>query len=95
MFRIEKIDKNNRQWLLDSLGSDVIGHVFAFYDVQYDLENTIMYVALENDALKGYILIYGAVEPQSIIMECEDEIAEELLLTLLGIISSCMCRRVF
>jgi RimJ/RimL family protein N-acetyltransferase len=77
--RIEKIDEGNRQWVIDSLRSDVTRHVFAFYDMQYDLENTTMYAAVENDMLKGYILIYKALEPQSVILECDDEIVEKLI----------------
>ena len=37
---IERTDEGNTQWVVEQLKSDVIRHVFAFYDIQYDPENT-------------------------------------------------------
>jgi ribosomal protein S18 acetylase RimI-like enzyme len=79
MVRIEKIDESNRQWAIDSLRSDVIGHVFGFYDLQYDPENTTMYAAVENGRLRGYVLIYRALDFPSVVLECDDAIIEELI----------------
>jgi hypothetical protein len=45
MLRIEKINKNNKQHVIDSLKLDVIRHVFAFYDIQHEPEHTTMYAA--------------------------------------------------
>lgn len=79
MFRIRKIDENNKQRVIDSLGLDVITHVFAFYDIQHEPEHTTIYAAFENRSLKGYILIYTALEFPSVVLECESDIAEKLI----------------
>jgi len=79
MFRIEKVKENNKQRVIDSLRLDVIRHVFAFYDIQHEPDYTTMYAAFENGSLKGYILIYTALEFPSVILECESDIAEKLV----------------
>ena len=79
MFKVEKVDEGNRQRLLEYVRSDVIKHVFAFYDVQYDPEHTETYVALKKDRVTGYILKYSATDVLSLILECEEEAAETLL----------------
>jgi len=79
MIVVEKVVENNKQKVIDSLRSNVIKHVFAFYDIQYEPEHTIMYAASENGNLKGYILIYTALDFPSVIIECEDSIAEKLI----------------
>ncbi|MGC8896291.1 MAG: hypothetical protein ACP5LB_05980 [Candidatus Bathyarchaeia archaeon] len=56
--KVEKVDESNKQRIMDFLKEDVIKHVFAVYDLQHDLNNTIVYAAFENSELKGYILIY-------------------------------------
>jgi predicted GNAT family acetyltransferase len=51
--------------------------------MQYDFENSTMYTAIKNDTLKGYILIYHALEFPNVILESEveseAEIAERLM----------------
>jgi len=79
MFRIEKVKENNRQRVIDSLRLDVLRHVFAFYDIQHEPDCTTMYAAFENGSLKGYILIYTALEFPSVILECETDTAEKLV----------------
>jgi len=79
MFKIEKVNEANKQRMIDSLKSDIIRHVFAFYDIQCDPKHTTMYAALENGGLKGYILIYTATDVPSIILECENNVAEALI----------------
>jgi RimJ/RimL family protein N-acetyltransferase len=79
MLKIEKIDENNKQRVIDSLKLDIVSHVFAFYDIQYDPKHTSMYAALENGNLDGYILIYTALDFPSVILECESETAESLI----------------
>jgi len=79
MFKIEKNDENNKQQIINFLGLDVVRHVFAFYDIQHDPKHTTMYAAFENGNLKGYILIYTALEFPSVILECETEITEKLI----------------
>jgi GNAT superfamily N-acetyltransferase len=79
MLRIRAVDESNRQWIVDQLKRDVTTHVFAFYDIQYDQQNTTMYAAVEDGALRGYILTYQALEFPSIILECENGIAAKLL----------------
>lgn len=79
MFRVEKLNENNKQRVIDSLKLDVMRHVFAFYDIQHEPEHTTMYAAFENEQMKGYILIYTALEFPSVILECEKGIAEKLI----------------
>jgi ribosomal protein S18 acetylase RimI-like enzyme len=79
MFRIEKVEENSKQCVIDSLRLDVIRHVFAFYDIQHEPDCTTMYAAFKNGSLKGYILIYTALEFTSVILECESDVAEELI----------------
>jgi RimJ/RimL family protein N-acetyltransferase len=79
MFVIKKVDEENKQFVIDSIKSDVIRHVFAFYDIQYEPEKTIMYAAFENGKLKGYSLIYTATDFPSVILECEEDTAEKLM----------------
>jgi len=79
MFSIEKVDENNKQRVIDFLRLDVIRHVFAFYDIQYRPEHTTMYAAFENEKLKGYILIYTALEFPSVILECDSNVATKLI----------------
>lgn len=79
MFRIEKVKENNKQRVVDSLELDVIRHVFAFYDIQHEPEHTTMYAAIENGSLKGYVLIYTALEFPSVVLECDSDVAEKLI----------------
>lgn len=79
MFRIEKIDESNKQRVIDFLRLNVIRHVFAFYDIQYEPEHTTMYAAFENGDLKGYILIYTALEFPRVVLECENDTVEKLI----------------
>ncbi|MEM3597164.1 MAG: GNAT family N-acetyltransferase [Candidatus Bathyarchaeia archaeon] len=79
MLEVEKVDKNNKQQIMDFLKMDVIRHVFALYDLQYDPTHTIMYAALKNNALKGYILIYTALQFPSVILECKTDLVKQLL----------------
>jgi len=79
MIVVEKVVEDNKQRVIDSLRSDVIKHVFAFYDVQYEPEHTTMYATSENGSLKGYIIIYTALDFPSVVIECENGIAEKLI----------------
>jgi predicted GNAT family acetyltransferase len=77
--RIVKVDERNRQSIVDSLKSDIIRHVFAFYDIQYDLEHTTMHAAFDNQALKRYILTYTALTPPSVVLDAISNAAEKLI----------------
>jgi len=79
MFKVEKVDENNEQDIIDSIKSDVIRHVFAFYDIQHEPEHTTAYAAFEDENLKGYILIYTALDFPSVVLECEKDTAEKLI----------------
>lgn len=79
MFEIEKLTEANRQQIIDFLKSNVHRHVFALYDIQHDPQHTTMYVAFENGNLRGYILIYTATDVPSIILECEEAVADTLI----------------
>jgi hypothetical protein len=79
MFRIEKVKENNKQRVINFLQLDVIRHVFAFYDIQHEPDYTTMYAAFENGSLKGYVLVYTALEFPSVVLECDSDIAEKLI----------------
>jgi len=79
MIVVENVVENNKRRVIDSLRLDVIRHVFAFYDIQHEPEHTTMYAAFEDNILKGYILIYTALDFPSVILECENGIAEKLI----------------
>ena len=79
MFRIKKVKENDKQRVIDSLQLDVIRHVFAFYDIQHEPDYTTMYAAFENGSLKGYVLIYTALEFPSVVLECDGDIAAKLI----------------
>lgn len=79
MIAVEKVVENNKQRVIDSLRLDVIRHVFAFYDIQYESEHTTMYAAFENRNLKGYVLTYTALDFPSVVLECENDITEKLI----------------
>jgi GNAT superfamily N-acetyltransferase len=79
MVRIEAINENNKSPIIASLKSDIIRHVFAVYDLQNDPKHTIAYAAFEDKELRGYILTYTAADVPSVILECEENVAEKLL----------------
>jgi len=74
MFTIEKVNASNKQRVIDFLRLDVI-----FYDIQYEPEHTTMYAAFENEKLKGYILVYTAMEFPSVVLECDSDLAAKLV----------------
>jgi predicted GNAT family acetyltransferase len=79
MIKVEKVDEHNKHQVVDFLKLDAVRHAFALYDLQHEQEHTTMYVASENGSLKGYILTYSRLEPPSVIMECESNVAEKLI----------------
>ena len=79
MFRIEKVDENNKQRVIDFLKLDVVKHAFAFYDIQFKPKHTTMHVAFENGHVKGYVLVYTALEFPSVVLEGEIDAAKELV----------------
>jgi len=81
MLKVEKVDETNKQRIIDSLKTDIIRHVFAYYDIQYEPEHTTTYTAYENGNLDGYILTYTAISPTSIILESDCAATAEQLIT--------------
>lgn len=81
MLKMEKVDETNRQRIIDSLKTDIIRHVFAYYDIQHEPEHTTTYAAFENGNLDGYILTYTAVSPTSIVLESDHAATAEQLIT--------------
>lgn len=79
MLVVKKVDGSSKQHMVDYLKSDVIKHVFAFYDIQYEPQHTTVYAAFEGKYLKGYILIYTALEFLSVVLECDEDTAEKLI----------------
>lgn len=79
MLKVERVNESNKQRIIDFLKVNIIKHVFAIYDLQQDPNHTIMHAAFENGNLKGYILIYTALQFPSVILECENNFARQLL----------------
>jgi RimJ/RimL family protein N-acetyltransferase len=79
MFKIERVNENNKQYVIDCLELDVLRHVFALYDLQYEPEKTVVYAAFKDLELKGYVLIYTALEFPSVVLECDSSLAGELI----------------
>ena len=79
MVRIEKVNEKNKAPIIAVLRSNIIKHVFAVYDIQNDPQHTTTYAAFEKSKLEGYILIYTATDVPSVILECEEKVAEALL----------------
>jgi RimJ/RimL family protein N-acetyltransferase len=78
-YEIQEVNDNNRTVMMDFLKQDVIKHAFAFYDIQYAQEQTKMYAAFENGNPQGYILTYTGSEFPSVVIECKNTIASELI----------------
>lgn len=79
MVEIQQVNEKNRPVILASLKSDIIRHVFAVYDMQNDPQHTTTYAAFGSGGFEGYILVYTATDVPSVILECEDNVAEKLL----------------
>jgi len=79
MFKVEKVNEGNRQRFVEFVKLDIIKHVFAFYDVQYDPDHTTTYAAFQKNRLMGYILIYAGADVPSVILESEEDAAETLI----------------
>jgi RimJ/RimL family protein N-acetyltransferase len=79
MVTVEKVRESNKEHFIKQVESDVIKHVFAFYDIQHDPEHTTIHAAFENSDLRGYILLYTATDVPSVILECGEKIAEALI----------------
>jgi RimJ/RimL family protein N-acetyltransferase len=76
---VEKIGKSNEKRFIKHIRTDVIKHAFALYDVQHDRERTTIHAVFEKNRLRGYILLYTGTDVPSIVLECEEEIAETLI----------------
>ena len=79
MLQVKKVNESNREHVIDCLRLDVVRHVFAYYDIQHEPKHTTVYAAFDNGSLKGYILIYTALQFPSVILECENDVAERLV----------------
>jgi RimJ/RimL family protein N-acetyltransferase len=79
MLTIERIDKDKRKRVMNILESDVVRHVFAYYDIQHDFDHTTMHAAFEDGELKGYVLIYSAADVLSVVVEGEVDAANQLI----------------
>jgi ribosomal protein S18 acetylase RimI-like enzyme len=78
MIRIEEINEKNKPIILEYIKSDIVKHVFAANDIQKDPQHTTVHAAFENGNLRGYILIYTATDVPSVILECEENVAQNL-----------------
>jgi GNAT superfamily N-acetyltransferase len=79
MTKIEEITRENSERFVSSIRSDVVRHVFAFYDVQFDLEHTRIHAGFDDDHLIGYVLLYTATDVPSVVLEGGKRIAEKLI----------------
>ena len=76
MSRIVEVKEHNRRFITEQLEADVIRHIFAYYDIQFDPKHTVMYAALKDHRLRGYILIYMVLHYPSIVLEGDLEVAK-------------------
>lgn len=79
MIKIETINQENSEHFIACIRPDVIRHIFAFYDVQFDPKHTTIHAAFENNHLVGYALLYTATDVPSVVLEGEREIAGKLI----------------
>lgn len=79
MQRVIEVNESNKQRIIEFLKEDAVKHVFALYDIQHDLANTKIYLALKNEALDGYLLIYTAMAFPSVILEGKMDAAKTLI----------------
>jgi len=79
MPRIVEVKEHNRRLIAEQLEADVIRHIFAYYDIQFDPKHTVMYAALKDQRLRGYILIYMALDYPSVVLEGDLEVAKNLI----------------
>lgn len=79
MLTMRKIDEHNRQSFVEAISHDVVRHVFAYYDLEHEAEHTTVHAAYEGNTLKGYMLIYTALDDPSVILEADTETARTLL----------------
>ncbi|HDM88452.1 MAG TPA: GNAT family N-acetyltransferase [Candidatus Bathyarchaeota archaeon] len=79
MSRIVEVKEHNRRFITEQLEADVIRHIFAYYDIQFDPKHTVMYAALKDQRLRGYILIYMALDYPSVVLEGDLEAAKNLI----------------
>jgi len=79
MFTVEEITGSSRHFVVELLGKDKLRHAFAYYDLKYDPAHTDMFAAFEDNALKGYLLIYHGTEVLSVVLECEEDAADKLI----------------
>ncbi len=80
MIKLEKINKNNLDDVLNELQKDPTKHVFADYDLRHDVEHTEAYAVFKGERLEGYILTYTATDVPSVVLESNDiQTAERLV----------------
>jgi RimJ/RimL family protein N-acetyltransferase len=79
MIEIETINRENTERFIACIRPEVIRHIFAFYDIQFDPKHTTINAAFENDHLLGYVLLYTATDVPSVILEGDREIAGKLI----------------
>lgn len=80
VMRIVKVNEENKAQILDFLRTDIVRHVFAYYDIQHKPEHTTMYVAMDNKgSLEAYILAYTALKHPSVVLYGKIEAIERLL----------------
>lgn len=79
MIKIETIGRENSEHFVACIGPEVIRHIFAFYDIQFDPKHTTIHAAFENDHLAGYVLIYTATDVPSVVLEGERKIVGKLI----------------
>jgi len=79
MGAVERIDESNKEHFIEQVSQDVIKHVFARYDIQYDPEHTTIHAFMEKSDVRGYILLYSGTDVPSVILECDEKTVETLI----------------
>lgn len=62
MFRVIKVDENNKRDIIEQLKSDLLFNAYNIYDLLYEPNKTVVYVGYEGNSFKGYLLLYSGFD---------------------------------
>jgi ribosomal protein S18 acetylase RimI-like enzyme len=63
MFKIVEVDERNKNYVIKRLRLNVLRNLFVIYDLIYEPDKLVTYVAYENDNLSGLLLLYKSTPP--------------------------------
>ncbi len=73
------VTEDMRKTIAQQLKRDLLGNVFAVYDLEYDFENTEVYAYLDEGRVEGYVLIYHGAAYPSVCVEGSRRAVAELV----------------